>query len=278
MSEEAKRRAPTAVRASGKVLASRRTKAVVRRQKKKGASDGGGGSESKVIESFRSAVVMVERKVGMSVVTEPAPVVSLSLLRGMARSFLSPSKVYPATLGWTASAQTMGTGAINNNIAVSVVATVLSEFVSFAALFDEFYVKSMTVRFEPLSRYNSIPTAVVGVSQTSVPLVSVPLFNGASAYSSMVAATENRLATVHSSSDAFTAKWTNTTSSKDTVVVNASTSLATPVQGWCLTSATPASGYTGFIMFISSSALGSTSVQTYGQYFVKWNLLFRLRA
>jgi len=214
--------------------------------------------------------------------SSPPPVSDVPKLlvgyRNMARSMLNPRKAYRTTFGWEGSFSTNGSGTISTTANVLTLPTVLGEFVNYAALFDEFFVESMATHYIPNSRYQYVPSVTLGTSNSNVPLVSVLLYNGVATYGTMVGACENVTYKAHSSGDPFRRTWVNPLLASECVLVNTSTSASTPAaEGWCLTSATPASTYCGQIQYISSNAVTSGAVQL-GQLFYKFKVLFRLRA
>ena len=71
----------------------------------------------------------------------------------MVKSMLDPRKVYSMSSGWAASFATLSDGKINHDVQNLSLPVAVSDFPSLAFLFDEFFITSMTVRYEPFSRY-----------------------------------------------------------------------------------------------------------------------------
>jgi hypothetical protein len=164
-------------------------------------------------------------------------------------------------------------------IAVSTVSSV-TEFASWAALFREFFVKSMTVTYLPQSKYQgpigfvSSPTLTQAAGQ---PFLVLPVYHGVSPPTTVAAAAENMDVKHVSTFDAFKFTWKNIEKSSVDTVISPVTGTATPTQGWCLSDSTSASAYTGALLFLSQAATGSVSSAVVGQFLVRYKVLFRYR-
>lgn len=204
-----------------------------------------------------------------------APFRSL-MIRSLGRGKSAGMIKISTQLGTSLDFVTLGTGQINASVAVATIASV-TEFPLWASLFDEYFVTRMRVVYVPFNRYQFNSVTPPATTETSVPFTSYPLFHGVSAYGTMAASVENGGVAFHTSADPFTVHWVNNESPSSGVMVNPSTSVAGPTQGWCLTSATPAAAYQGSINFLSSALLGTAAAKAFGNLFVKWEVIFRVR-
>jgi hypothetical protein len=168
-------------------------------------------------------------------------------------------------------------GFINASIAVNTVASV-TEFASYAALFREFFVKSMWVHYQPQSRYQgpigfvSSPTLTQASGQ---PLLVAPIHHGITPPSTVGALAENPEVRHKNTSDPWTARWLNI--EKPTAVISPVASTGVPTQNWCLSDSTSAAAYTGSLLFLSQSVTGAPSSSVIGQFLVQYELIFRYR-
>jgi len=166
-----------------------------------------------------------------------------------------------------------GTGIVNSVIAVNALQS-LGDFSALAALFSEFYVHFMRVRWEPVSMYNYPLTGTSGTSVSSLPLGMADLQHEASPYTNLSSMTENFRYEHHNTGRPFSFQWTNT--EKNTKVVISDTSASFPTQVWCLM-ANP-SQYTGQIQFLSQSAPPALPIsQVLGTFMVEWMISVRIR-
>jgi hypothetical protein len=168
-------------------------------------------------------------------------------------------------------------GFVNASIAVSTVAAV-TEFASYAALFREFYVKTMAVHYQPQSRYQgpigfvSSPTLTQSAGQ---PLVVAPLHHGVTPPGSVSLLAENPEASHKNTADPWTFRWKNIEKPSAVISPVASTGVAT--QNWCLSDSTSSAAYTGALLFLSLTTTGSPSSSVIGQFLVQYEVLFRYR-
>jgi hypothetical protein len=198
--------------------------------------------------------------------------------RSMIRSMFGPEGRYRTRLGTVVAFNSSSVGVLNSVISNSNIAS-LTEWSSFASLFDEFFVHQTWVRFEPRNRYQFPVTAGPSVSTCNCLLTVTPLFHGTSGYASAATAMNNRLTAVQSTADPFTFVWVNNERSSQGVVVSPTTSLPLPTQSWCLTTSAAASLYTGQIQLLGATAVGpATGVVTVGDIAVLYDISFRVRA
>lgn len=146
-------------------------------------------------------------------------------------------------LGTVAVLTTSAAGLVNTVFANTGLAAV-AEFPSFALLFEEFFIHSMTLHYQPLNQFQTQPLMSFALPATGL-LVGVPLFHGGSSYTTTADMCANgQLAVMHSGVP-WTMKWKNNESPVGGIVVSPATSSSTPTQSWCLTAATPAALYQG---------------------------------
>jgi len=233
-------------------------------------------SKEPLPSAFSTAAEVKAPAIPTSAVTAvPRP---LATARALMRGRLL-GKIVPTTFGWSSTFNTTAAGTFNTTANVNSLPTILGEFINWAALFDEFFVHKMALHYIPFDRYQVLDGVTIGTQHTSTPLVAVPLFHGVATYGSMVGSLENELSQPFSSADPFRITWLNAEDPRTKMLVNPSTSVAGPTQGWCLTQATPASAYTGQVQFISSNAIGpGTGVIAAGQLYYRWSVSFRVRA
>jgi hypothetical protein len=216
------------------------------------------------------------------------PLLPESLTRSSALSTIHPrmgramgmrsGKVIQAELGTYITLPLSGTGFVNATIAVNTVASV-TEFASWAVLFREFFVKSMTLHYMPQSRYQG-PIGFVNTTLTQAagqPFLVLPVHHGISPPSTVAAAAENMDVRHVSSFDPFKFTWKNLEKSSVDTVISPVASTGTATQGWCLSDATSSAAYTGAVLFLSQGVTGSVSSAIVGQFLVRYKVLFRYR-
>jgi hypothetical protein len=169
-------------------------------------------------------------------------------------------------------------GVINSLITVNALST-LSEFASFATLFDEFFVHSMQVRYEPYSEYQFNVGTTPGTNKTNVGLGVVSTFHGAANYSTYATLLNNSTLLYTNTAKRWTKTWKNNESPSGGIAVSSSTSLPIASQGWCLTQNADASLYTGNVQVFGSAVIGTGLVSvTPGTTLLSWDVSFRMRA
>jgi len=204
-------------------------------------------------------------------VKKPAVSTALIAMRG-----LLGKRTMRTGLGYISTVITQSTGAINQTISVSGVAST-SEFAACAALFDEFYVHSMTLTYEPLDQFQDQPVASLA-SPSSSAIYGAPLYHGASTYTSASVMANNVGFRVLYSGRPWRMVWKNNESSKSTVASSSTTSTPLPCQGWCLTNSSAAVLYTGLIQLRNNTVLGTALSSTVGDLAVQYDVEFRARS
>lgn len=212
----------------------------------------------------------------------PSPLLTLSglktevsMLRGVLRSQFS-GKEYAFMMASSPTVSSSGAGLINSIIAVNSIASI-SEFASFAAIFDEFFVHSMVCRWIPLSRYQYQVGSAPTTNTISTLVTSTSLFHGASAYINVGGALTNPTTRFNGSTDPWTHKWMNNEDPKSGVTVSSTSGSGTVSQGWCLTAPTNAGSYAGQVQYLSGSGTFEFST-VIAQVATRYNVYFRCRA
>jgi len=153
----------------------------------------------------------------------------------------------------------------------------LADFVSLAALFDEFFIKSFKLVYQPASRYQK-PSGTEPALYADFPLHVASIQHGAPLYATHSDAANNAGLLICNTADPWTYTWKNTESKRSTVLPDPSTSSVVPTQGWCLTRPDNASAYTGAAQILAPGALTATSSSVaLGTVTVRWDLAFRSR-
>jgi len=198
---------------------------------------------------------------------------SLELRKGI-RGMMNPHKVYPFRLSTVLNMSTNASGTINSTIAVSVVQS-STDFTSFGAIFDEFFVKSVHVEWRPIARYQYpltggvVPVAAV----SSLPFGCACLQHTATAYTSLGPLMNNYNAKFVNTCDPFTYKWVNSENPRSGVDTSTSTSTS---QGWISTNS--GALYQGQLQFLSQGAPPGMPINTVaGVFRVDFMCLFRIR-
>jgi hypothetical protein len=191
----------------------------------------------------------------------------------LARS-VAGSKIYRIPVGTNLAINANGSGFINAVIATATVAAT-SDFTTFAGIFDQFFVVSMTAHYTPVSRYNYPLTGVTATSVSSLPLQVTSLQHASAAYSTTSTMANHDGVVMHNTADPFVHKWINV--EKPCVMV-APTSSGLATQNWCETAATPAALYTGQIQFLTDQSTPPLQVSArIGSFLVRYDVLWRVR-
>jgi len=172
---------------------------------------------------------------------------------------------------------TMGSsgGGVVNSAAFSSGIASVTEFSSFSAIFDEFYIGAVNYHWMPASRYLG-PIGFVATTYTTasnVPLGVADLQHSQAAYSTIVAMTNNFRYMHTTTGDPFTYLWKNTEPMTSTVVDV--TGQTVPFQGWG-----PCSNVaycTGGVQFLSNTTPTLPSSQILGTFHVTYQVYFRIR-
>jgi hypothetical protein len=214
----------------------------------------------------------VERKV--------TPATSLALKYMKSPHTRGRGRTLRCRLGFVGAITTSAAGVINAAVNVSTIGTT-SEFASFAAIFDEFFVHSMRVEYVPFNQFigPSNLDAAPFISWSSGLIVGAPLYHGAASYAAASDMVNNVDHKALNTGVPWTQEWVNNEKPDCGVSASATTSAPTPSQSWCLTSATSAALYTGFLQYRTALPFSAfTSAKTLGQTVVTFDVSFRAKA
>jgi len=229
-----------------------------------------------VLEEFKDPIPPYEGKdaptrlkpppLGFKVVPTKSKDLSLTLLKSVLAG-----KEMQFRIATVLDMSSTGTGAINSTISCNTI-TSNAEFTALSLLFEEFFINKLTVRWQPVSRYNGpvgfAPLTNIG----SRPMVCACLQHQQSAYTNMSGASNNYQARIQNSGDPFTYTWVNVEKKSSTVAVEATG----PIQSWAGFGRIP--DYTGTIQFISQSAPPALpTTQVLGTFMVDWDISVRVR-
>jgi hypothetical protein len=198
-----------------------------------------------------------------------------TVMRGVMAK-MSRGRVFRTRTGYIGAITTSAAGVINASINCSTLGTT-TEFSAFQGIFDEFFIHSFTVKYEPNNQFFGPCNldAAPFVSWSSTALIGAPVYHGAPSYASasdMINNVDNRV--LHTGKP-WSVRWNNNEDAKSTVLVSPSTSLPVASQGWCLF--TGVGLYTGFYQLRTSLALPFTSAKTMGQTIISFDVSFRAR-
>jgi len=203
---------------------------------------------------------------GFKYVESPTSIANSGVLMQMFKQH-----VYSFALTTALNMSSSGAGAVNSVVTVGSVLSGLTEFAALSGVFNEFFVRRMRLRWQPVGRYNGPLGFVAATTVSSLPIILASLQHGAPSYTSLTSATENYRAAFANTSDPFEYDWKN--------VENPSTetlSATTSQQTWYPVAL--AAGYGGQVQIISQSAPPGLPVSAVlGTYAVEYDILFRIR-
>lgn len=204
--------------------------------------------------------------------------VPLSVVPTLRAALMKGSRTYTTVIGSVGSMTTSAAGAINSQVQCASLAA-LAEFVSFAALFDEFFITDFSVHYVPFNQFMTNPSSSLSTPlYASGLLLGVPLYHGAASYTTAVAMSSNIDVKCVTTASPWAMRWKNNESPKSTVSSSSTTSAPVPSQGWCLTSATSAALYTGALQFRNSQNFQNVLSSTVGDLMIRYHVIFRARA
>jgi len=191
----------------------------------------------------------------------------------------SPKTVYRQVLATSVQLFSNAAGQVNAAIAVNSV-TLVNEWASWTALFDEFFVLKMVCKWQPVSRYSPIPgTITTSGSQRNynIPLFCTSIQHGAPFATTEAGTAENPTTRLNSTGDPWKFSWTNVENWRTVGAPQVSETGTIPTQGWALTAASATSAYTGAVQFLAIPATGLTPTNQVGSFFIQYHVLFRCR-
>jgi hypothetical protein len=185
------------------------------------------------------------------------------------------SKTFPITLGFSTMLTTTSTGLVNAVFNASNV-VFSNEFVSCATLFDEFFIKSFTIHYEPLNQFLTEPSMSLA-SPASGMLLMADLHHGQTSYATTSGMCNAITLMTHHSGRPFTYRWKNVERPRSGVAPSSTTSTPLPTQAWCLTTSTAAVLYTGFTQIRNNTLFANDPSTSLGDVVQRFECLFRTR-
>jgi len=180
-------------------------------------------------------------------------------------------KVYPFRMSTLLNMSALAGGIVNSTIGATAVQSV-SDFISMAVIFEEFFVLSVDCHWMPNSRYNGPRAFAQATEVANLPIVLTAQQHQEVAYASATLAVNHYSVAYHSTGDPFIYSWKNVESPSSTV-----DTITATTQGWCST--TSGQTYTGQVQIISQSAPpGLTASAVLGSFKTDYHILFRVRA
>jgi hypothetical protein len=222
-------------------------------------------SDEKSTEEEKDAPIPLSNHSRITSVPTEESTLFKNALRGLFRD-----KIYPFRLSTVLNMSSSAAGIVNSVINVYAVGS-STDFVSLAAIFDEFFVVRMDCHWQPNGHYTGpLGQASPQVVLTSLPLGCASLAHTSIPYTSVSALGNNFHRGYHNTGDPFKYTWTNSESPE-----NGDHAVST-TQGWCTTS--NASYYQGMVQFMSQAAPPALPAsQVLGSFMVDWFILFRTR-
>jgi hypothetical protein len=181
--------------------------------------------------------------------------------------------VYRARLATVLNMSSSGGGIVNSTLATSTLGSV-TEFASFQAIFNEFFLQHMRVKWQPNSLYNGPMTYLPATTVASLPIGITDLQHSQNAYSSLTNMSDSPGIQFANTGKEFVHIWKNIENHNDVslpYVPGTST-----VQGWAQVS--NASLYSGMLQIISQAAPPGLPVSSVlGTFLVEYDVYFRNR-
>jgi len=212
-----------------------------------------------------------------------------SLVKVLMRGMFKADHPYRTRLGLSGTMTTSSSGILNFGAACSLLSTV-AEWASIDALFDEYFVHSMTVRFSPANAGGGGWTTVTGTVGgqptyaaatavvTSIGLCAVALQSTTSFYSAMSSMVANPTLRHFLSNKPFSFAWRNNVRF-DPHGISLGTSSALGWQGWASVGSTASLGGLIQIRAHNDIALGDeTHAYALGAYTLLFDVSFRSRS
>jgi len=191
-----------------------------------------------------------------------------------ALSRMFSNRIYNFRVTTALNVSSNGTGIVNSIIGMSTIQST-PDFVALSGVFNEFFIKTCDVKYEPVSMYNYPLTGIPSTSVSSLPLGVADLQHSQAAYTNLSNMTENWRYEHNNTGRPFRFRWQNVEKAKSTVT-SADAVSGGFTQNWCL--CTDAASYTGTIQFLTQSAPPALPTsQVLGTFLVEWNVLFRVR-
>jgi hypothetical protein len=192
-----------------------------------------------------------------------------TVLRNTTRRLFG-DKYYRIRLSTALNMSSSGAGVVNSVINASGAAS-LTDFTALSGIFNEFFVTSFDVMWEPASLYNGPVGYSPATTVSSLPLGCAQLQHFAAVYTTVSNMTENYDFRWNNTGRPFHTKWVNVERSNvDTVPETGAAG-----QGWQPVQF--GSNYSGSLQFLSTVTPTLPVSAVLGTFFVSYDVLFRLR-
>jgi hypothetical protein len=183
------------------------------------------------------------------------------------------STVYRARLGTVLNMSSSAGGIVNSTLATSTLGSV-TEFASFTAIFNEFFLQHMRVTWQPNSLYNGPMTYLPATTVASLPIGITDLQHSQNAYSSLTLMADSPGMKLENTGKSFVHTWTNV--EKHTDVSLPFVPGTSTTQSWCQVAS--AGLYSGMLHIISQAAPPGLPVSSVlGTFLVEYDVYFRNR-
>lgn len=206
--------------------------------------------------------------------------ISLPLPRDLLSTLmLKPSvsggdKCWKIPIGGAANLSTNGSGLISSALTMAGVSAT-SYFTSLATLFDEFYIESCTIQYQPSTRYQTLPSSA-STDFNGTPLGIASLFLDTSSYTNINQMPANPTFKFKHTSSPFTYVWKNNVRRSEAMSSEPTSTQA--ALGWVRTNATPSQYYGGTVQFIGSASSAMRVSTVVGILAYRWDVWFRAKA
>jgi len=199
---------------------------------------------------------------------------SITLGLGKPTAGKDGKKQWMVPISYAANLATNGGGLVAASVTISSVAAA-SVFTSLATIFDEFFVESAETFYQPMTRYQTLPsTTSTEFNGTALGLAS--LYVDSVAYTNINQMVANpSFKFVHSSSP-WKYTWRNNV--KRSSAVSEEPDSSHPSCAWVRTNATPAQYYGGYVNIIGSASSTMHASTTLGVLAVRFNTWFRAKS
>jgi hypothetical protein len=200
------------------------------------------------------------------------PTISLSSFKMF--SGKGGKKEWMIPIPYAANLLTNGSGLISAAVLPASIAAT-SYFVSLATLFDEFFIESLSVHYQPQTRYQVLPSTT-STEFNGTPLGIASIFLDSSTYTNINQMPANPTFKFHHTSSPFSYKWANNVKRSSAVSEEPDATHAS--LSWVRTNATPAQYYGGAVVLLGSASSAMHASTTVGILAVRANVWFRAKS
>jgi len=198
-----------------------------------------------------------------------------SKLLGTVLSRMFAGKVYQFRIATVLNMSSTASGTVNSAILTASL-QFANDFIALSGVFNEFFLESMDIKWEPVSEYNYPLTGAIGATVSTLPLGVASLQHAQATYTNMTNMSENFEYLHTNTGRPFKYRWKNVEKKSSTVVVAPAVSGA-PCQSWAMVS--DVASYTGGIQFLSQAAPpGLPLSQVLGVFLAEYLVSFRVRS